>query len=95
MTAVFPSGDSWWALDTAMMIHDNDERRRRDGERDEAVNDDTAVQAAPHPFVRLRRWANRGRCRHCFLHERHHPIRWWVAARPVGDLTPAVDPDDR
>jgi hypothetical protein len=42
-------------------------------------------QVGPHEFVPLRRWRNRGRCRACYLNAAYHPVRGWVAARPLGD----------
>jgi hypothetical protein len=43
------------------------------------------AEVGPHDFVPLRRWFNRGRCLHCFVHECFHPVRGWAVARPVGD----------
>ncbi len=39
----------------------------------------------PHEFAPLKRWWNRGRCKHCFVPRIDHPVRGWVEARALGD----------
>jgi hypothetical protein len=42
-------------------------------------------QTGPHAFHPLRRFFNRGRCRHCYVHADAHPVNGWVLSRPLGD----------
>jgi hypothetical protein len=43
------------------------------------------TQTGPHAFRPLRRFFNRGRCLHCFVHEHAHPVGGWTEARAIGD----------
>jgi hypothetical protein len=45
---------------------------------------DFSCNVAPHAFIPLRRFFNRGRCRACFAHESAHPVGWRTA-RPMGN----------
>lgn len=47
------------------------------------------IHTGPHPFQRLRRFFNRGRCRACYLHKREHPVQTWTVLRPIGDRSRA------
>ena len=46
----------------------------------------------PHEFAPLRRPAitDNARCRACYLPKWAHPIKAWVASRPLGDRRPAL-----
>jgi hypothetical protein len=55
------------------------------------------VRVNPHDFEPLRRFRNRGRCRVCLVHERHHrkPMVWswqsdWWPSRAIGDTSEAI-----
>lgn len=50
------------------------------------------VNTGPHEFVPLKRWRNRGRCRHCLAHEDLHPTRGWLPSRPLFDERAAINP---
>lgn len=48
---------------------------------------------APHDFRAFRRrdgWRPDGRCRHCYLPKRMHPVGEWTEARPLNDKRAAV-----
>jgi hypothetical protein len=50
------------------------------------------VHTSPHEFAPLKRWRNRGRCRHCLAHEDLHPARGWLPSRPMFDDREAINP---
>ena len=50
------------------------------------------VQGGPHEFSPLKRFRNRGRCRHCFMPESFHPINGWTPARALGDKRMPLHP---
>lgn len=51
-----------------------------------------SVDTSPHSFHPLRFWDalhSGGRCRHCYAPRLAHPMRCWVASRPIGDKSKA------
>lgn len=48
------------------------------------------VDSAPHAFAPLKRWRNRGRCRHCLAHEELHPALGWLPSRSLSDDGEAI-----
>jgi hypothetical protein len=47
----------------------------------------TDVQTGPHEFRPMKRFFNRGRCMHCYIHEVFHPINGYVTSRPWRDFS--------